>query len=39
MVARRAVTLLAMDRRAEVERWLALRDREGLTYLELSQRW
>ncbi len=27
-----------MDRRAEVERWLALRDRESLTYLELSQR-
>lgn len=27
-----------MDRRTEVERWLALRDREGLTYRELSQR-
>jgi hypothetical protein len=27
-----------MGRRAEVERWLALRDREHLTYLELSQR-
>ncbi|MBL8861277.1 MAG: hypothetical protein JNK02_04615 [Planctomycetes bacterium] len=27
-----------MDRRTEVERWLALRDREHLTYLELSQR-
>jgi hypothetical protein len=27
-----------MGRRAEVERWLALRDRERLTYLELSRR-
>lgn len=27
-----------MDRRTEVEGWLALRDREHLTYLELSQR-
>lgn len=27
-----------MDRRAEVEHWLALRDRENLTYLELSRR-
>src|SRR5688572_10721196 len=27
-----------MDRRAEIRRWLALRDREGLTYRELSQR-
>ena len=32
------VTLAAMDRRAEVEHWLALRDRENLTYLELSRR-
>ena len=27
-----------MDRRKEIRRWLALRDREGLTYRELSQR-
>jgi transposase-like protein len=27
-----------MDRRKQVERWLALRDREGLTYRELARR-
>lgn len=27
-----------MDRRAEIRGWLALRDREGLTYRELSRR-
>ena len=32
------VTMLAMDRRREVQRWLALRDREGLTYRNLSAR-
>lgn len=26
-----------MDRRKQVEQWLALRDRQGLTYRELSQ--
>ena len=30
--------MLAMDRRREVQRWLALRDREGLTYRNLSAR-
>lgn len=30
--------LASMDRRKEVERWLTLRDRPGLTYRELSQR-
>lgn len=27
-----------MDRRREVERWLAVREREGLTFRELSKR-
>ena len=27
-----------MDRRREVRKWLGLRDREGLTYAELSRR-
>lgn len=27
-----------MDRRRQVEKWLALREREGLTYQELSDR-
>lgn len=30
--------MLVMDRRREVQRWLALRDREGLTYRDLSAR-
>lgn len=30
--------MLVMDRRREVQRWLSLRDRERLTYRELSAR-
>jgi hypothetical protein len=30
--------MLVMDRRREVQRWLSLRDREGLTYRDLSAR-